>query len=175
MDRPGFFVTYRLLPLMMVTIPPAILLADARDVLIPSIQSNYWPSVNGKITRAEHHRFKKDNGRLIEYDRPSYTYQVGGRTYSSDLINFGERIESGETKAGDGMCGYRVGSTTTVFCNPNDPSVAVLQPGMWPHVKIAVILFSGATLLGIAGCLYQLHEWWSNLGVVPESVLQKVS
>jgi len=97
-------------------------------------QSLGWPIAVGTITSSGH----DEDGTFIAYE-----YDVGGRQYTNDQVDFGM------LDRGDRLGHYRVGRAVAVHYRPSDPQAAVLEPGCYgPGVHIAMAL---GTVMGIIG------------------------
>jgi hypothetical protein len=97
-------------------------------------QSLGWPTVVGKIISSGH----DEDGTYIAYE-----YDVGGRRYTNDQVDFGM------LDRGDRLGHYRVGRAVAVHYRPSDPQAAVLEPGCCgPGVHM---LMAFGTVMGIIG------------------------
>ncbi len=59
-----------------------------------------------------------------------YDYVVNGETLSGNWINFGDGSTSNSSPARRYVNKYRAGKTVKVYYNTEDPSEAVLEPGV---------------------------------------------
>ena len=98
--------------------------------------SREWPAADGTITRSA--IVLKSKGR--KRHRIRYEYEVGGQLYESKRIAFMDRVFGGN--ASDRYRRYPNGSTVDVYYDPDDPSLAVIEPG------VRLIGFVGAILIG---------------------------
>ena len=76
-------------------------------------QSLSWPVVVGTITSSGH----DEDGTYIAYE-----YDVGGRRYTNDQVDFGM------LDRGDRLGHYRVGRADAVHYRPSDPQAAARAP-----------------------------------------------
>jgi len=121
-------------------------------------ESLYWPETPGVVTASFVHEYTEiDDSEPAFTPRIGYLYTVDGKTYSNDLISFkinSMRIRSEKTKswAETVISDYPVGSAVTVYYNPVNPQISVLQKGAATDWKI----FFGSLfiLIGVIGGLY---------------------
>ena len=104
------------------------------DELPQALASPAWPTVEGTVTNSKVRR-RPGKRRL----RLRYEYDVKDQTYESHKIAFMGRVFSGT--ATERRKRYPSGAKVTVYYNPDDPSVAVLEPG------VRVVGFLGAGLI----------------------------
>jgi hypothetical protein len=59
---------------------------------------------------------------------------------------------------------YQPGSPTTVYYDPSNPAIAVLQPGV--HQVRGAVLVAAAigTLIGAIACIVNLRRWIASRG-----------
>ncbi len=95
--------------------------------------SETWPDVGGVVEHSEVFgiRDEQANGSTYSYSvRVVFAYSVEGREYSSDSIGFGsDREYSTKSEAAAVADQYGVGKAVTVTYDPEQPEVAVLEPG----------------------------------------------
>jgi hypothetical protein len=68
----------------------------------------------------------------------AYRYAVAGQRYSSDQLGFVKVWTGYEWDAQSVQQRYPVGARVRVSYDPDDPSVAVLQPGMTPSSVVVL-------------------------------------
>jgi hypothetical protein len=84
---------------------------------------------------------------LIFYSaRLAFRYQVNGQDYTTETVQFGRALGSGDS-SGEAilMLRYPVGTQVTVFHHPHDPALATVRPGL--HTDVAWYLCGGAILI----------------------------
>jgi len=107
------------------------------------IASKSWPSVEGKImraelseiTRTEYNEFGGTSSiveKVTRYTpRISYQYTVNGKTYTGNqLVPLGEYTTKSYSAARIKMDRYAKGKTVKVFYNPSHPDNVALEPGI---------------------------------------------
>lgn len=97
-----------------------------------AMESHGWPSTTGTITRSEVHQVenrKENQTDTIYYPRIHYRYSVFGQGYTAGRIVFGGLSGGDQSKAKKIVDQYPAGSPVTVYYDPGDPSVAVLNAG----------------------------------------------
>ncbi len=111
-----------------------------------AIEAKDWPTVAGTITESS---LRRRQSRRTRHDL-AYSYQVAGRQFTGHRITFMDRLFYGSAE--DHAQKYRDGDAISVFYNPRDPAIAVLDTGVWwwgfVASGIAAVLF---TLLGLFG------------------------
>jgi hypothetical protein len=109
---------------------PFVLLGLYR--LRTAIGSSRWPTTTGTVTgsniRAHAGTEGSSGGYSIEI---IYEYDVDGDTYTSRRYSFGDRPTKSTRSAAETWLEehYPVGSDTTVYYDPDDPDVTVLETG----------------------------------------------
>ena len=128
--------------------------------------STDWPSVEGEIEAAYVRRWgsvahpaftRRQRDREVRYyNTVTYRYTVDGVPYTSDRFALGDgsRIDDEydtEEEARAAMP-YRTGERVEVFFDPEDPSSAVLDPGIGGSTYVPIglgLLFAVTALLGL--------------------------
>ena len=112
------------------------------------IASPNWPTVKGRITRTDQVVMSRDRKSQKTTTVVSYGYQLDDRPYVS------RTIWSGVGFGNDAVLKrYTDGMEVTVYYNPDNPAVAVLQPGLkLPHSCTVAGLGALGLLIGVA-CL----------------------
>lgn len=116
--------------------------------------SKSWPSVEGKVISSTIEiKQQESNGKMINifYPKVRYGYFVSGSQLFNDRISFGD-YGSNKRKSARKICNkYPADLSVTVFYNPQNPSISVLERkgGLGNLVALAVgILFClGGVLL----------------------------
>lgn len=119
--------------------------------------SKNWPATGGQIHSVE--RGYRQDPRDEYYEEALYTYTVKGRPYRGDRIRFGPATSLLEgffsARKTERSVTYPKGAKVKVYYKPDDPSVAVLQPGargetfMGLLVGLALAGFGGLRLLAL--------------------------
>lgn len=87
-----------------------------------------YEQVSGEVTHSEVETDHDSDGttyRAIVH----YQYSVAGKGYSNDVIRFGE-VASGDSYAHEFVAAHPVGTKVAVYYDSDDPSQAVLLPGI---------------------------------------------
>lgn len=92
-------------------------------------QSNHFQTVTGTITRSEVKTGRTSKGGTTYSPVLAYRYEVGSKNFTGTRIRFGGRV-SGKSYANEMVNSHPVDSHVTVYYNPDDPSVALLEPGL---------------------------------------------
>ena len=115
-----------------------LLVYDAKQVRMLT-RSLEWPQVQGKVRSAKVFQHKGEGGG--SYAEFKYTYEVDGVGYESDRVHFGD------VAASDMVLKYRIGHDVSVYYDPDDPSISVLERKLVGHIKYAIV---GVAAIGLA-------------------------
>jgi len=141
-------VKLRWLTLLISALGLIALLLGSYQIIVAN-RSLAWPSTLGKVARAYVAPY---GGNARGYYRTvvTYTYEVGGRIYQSHQLAIVESYTNQLNEAQAMVSHFSSGSTVTVYYNPDDPSNAVLMPGLHGTIwsKYATMLIGGF-MLGI--------------------------
>lgn len=115
--------------------------------------SRTWPKVRGEITFAKLKTVGRD-GHAAEI---WYEYTIDNIDYASKSVALGVFLSTSLDDALATYERYRLGSSVNVYYHPDDPQLAVLQPGV-PGVRIRfgyliITLASGLVLITLAALL----------------------
>jgi len=94
-------------------------------VLIRSVESNSWPSVDGVVKTSE---LGSEDGYAAEV---TYDYKVNERLFTGNKIRM-MKLYGPCDDAQEDLLRYPVGAHIKVFYSPADCSDAVLEPGVHP-------------------------------------------
>jgi hypothetical protein len=79
----------------------------------------------------------------------TFGYKVNGRDYSTQTVQFGRALGSGDfSEAAVLLLQYPPGTRVDIHHHPADPSIAVVKPGV--NVEVILYLVVGLALLGLA-------------------------
>lgn len=125
------------------------------------IASGSWPSVPGVVQETTAKAWlDSDRKRTLFYGRAVYRYAVDGKDYTSDLTDLGpgtKRDTPEEALADVGE--YRPGMNVTVYYDPDDPSVGVIEKGVPTiHLVLLVALCLGA-VIGAVVSFFTVRGW----------------
>jgi len=125
--------------------------------------SMHWPTVKGKILRTD------PGPRSRKAIDVAFTYQVGEQSLVSRDLWFGLAWDNGKAQRQ-----YSNGQEVTVYYDPDDPALAVLQPGLrfpqtyvWP-AGAALALAVSLVFFSCARARYRSHvEFEDNSQFAP--------
>jgi len=120
-------------------------------------ETSSWPTVQGRILSATVEN-GPSRGRPIPVATHraaiKYTYEVGGRQWSSQRVFVGDEFFEKGDGARDRVRRYEPDSAVEVFYNPDDPAEALLEPatalqkaGTRAVASVGLILLSIAALV----------------------------
>ncbi len=133
--------------------------------VIEAFRSIDWPLTEGSVTASgvDMKNDAIDTGRrtrALRYSPAvSYSYDVDGTTYSSDLLGF-IRVWTDDESGAHGIARrYPVGQTITVYYDPGDPSRAVLDPGVSLNSMLS-LLFGLAWIAIMTFAMYVISRFF---------------
>lgn len=103
-------------------------------------ESSKWPSVQGKVTYA-HAQSRRTNKRNQYLPSVKYSYNVKGQNYKGSGITASDEYQKTLSGANDILRKYPVGGNVSVYYNPEDPAISLLEQG---SVKNVFVLLGGA-------------------------------
>ena len=104
-----------------------------------------WPTTEGRVKTAR----ATPRGLSFYQLSITYHYEVGDSSYCSSRIAFGSDLVFGSSAARHAMESCPIGEAVTVYYNPRNPRLAVLEPG---QANIGPYLFNGLAGL-VAGVI----------------------
>jgi Protein of unknown function (DUF3592) len=116
---------------------------------INGIASKTWPKTTGYILDARWHFSPRGGGSKSRASwHVVYKYHVGSNEYKSDRVFFGVITDDTQKEIRDRCDRNKVGASVDVYYNPEDPRMAVLEPGIngwWilPLLTTIVYMFCG--------------------------------
>ena len=118
-------------------------------------ESRIWPDTQGTVTSSRigkhSHRDSNNHTRIVYTPKIRYQYQVEGKHYTCNRIEFGGKSGGKRSKAKKVVDKYPSGKKVTVYYNPQDPKVAALKAGFsWGALFafLAGIIFFGVGVMG---------------------------
>jgi len=98
-------------------------------------ESLYWPVADGIIVES-HEDTRLDKGTVHYYANIKYSFKVNGQEYIASGITFKDL----NRPIGEELSKYPVGRKVKVYYNPDDPVIAVLEPGAsWESYQAFVL------------------------------------
>jgi Protein of unknown function (DUF3592) len=116
---------------------------------INGLASKTWPKTNGLILDARWQSISRGGGSKSRAKwLVVYKYHVGANEYRSDRVFFGVIADDTKKEIRDRCDRNKVGAAVDVYYNPEDPRMAVLEPGVngwWimPLLTTIVYMFCG--------------------------------
>lgn len=121
-------------------------------------ESRTWPDTQGTVTSSyigkSSHRDSNNHTSTVYTPKIRYQYQVEGKHYTCNRIEFGGESGGKRSKAKKVVDKYPSGKKVTVYYNPQDPKVAVLKAGFsWGALFafLAGIIFFGVGIICYRG------------------------
>ena len=124
-----------------------------------------WPSVPGKVQATVAKPWFGENGRgeAKYFGRVVYQYSVSGQDYTSDLTDLGPGSKhSDEREALADVAQYQQGDPVTVFYDPADPQIAVIQKGVPPVHQYMYIALALLTVVSWIGSVFVIRSWFGK-------------
>lgn len=143
---------------------PIFLIMDA-GVNRQRLASRHWPSTPGEIRNViAKSWFDSDSRKMKFYARAVYNYRVDGQDYTSDLTDLGPGTKRADpqTALAD-MEQYHSGMKVTVYYDPNNPGMGVLERGIPPlQLGLLVALCVLTVICGISS-FFILRGWLRSI------------
>ncbi len=137
------------LGLIFAAIGVALLVYVSKELRM-SRRSVEWPQAQGKVRSAKIVKSRGEEGGTNYSAEIKYAYEVDGVEYESDRVHFGGGSSSQQV-ATDMVFKYRIGHDVSVYYDPDDPSIAVLDRKMTVLGNITAVII-GVAFTGM-GCL----------------------
>jgi hypothetical protein len=120
-------------------------------------KSRSWPTAHGKVTVSElteETRTETEDGRTRETKlygaKIRYRYQVAGVAHESNRVFWADGLKSsGGGGARKLVAKYPIGQDVTVFYQPSDPTVALLEPSTVKGVVTTAAFAVGFAAFGM--------------------------
>jgi hypothetical protein len=128
---------------MMIGAIGLILIAVSAISLVKAQATKNWPSVAGKVIRAQIvpvEKIREKKQKLVLF-RPEvvYSYTVDGKEFVTDTIRADLSAQAQTAEAELLLEKYPAGQSVAVFYNPANPAEAVLEPGRNPQTQSLLI------------------------------------
>ena len=116
-----------------------------------SYKSHTWPAIQGTITSSHVHKETRTDSdhrtSTTYYPKVQYQYQIEGRQYSGNRINFGGETGGMKWLAQRAVDRYPSGKTVRVYYDPQNPEYAILESGItWGSI---LTFFFGLVFFGV--------------------------
>ena len=118
--------------------------------------SRGWPSVAGVITCSGTKSHGSLRGGPATIADVRFAYEVAGRKLEGDKISFGQYATGGGGHARKEADIYPVGKPVTVFYDPNNSAIAILEPGGSSSYFLAGFMLLFGVPMMLVGLLYLL-------------------
>jgi hypothetical protein len=116
------------------------------SVYLKDQQARHWPATTGQILYSSVDESSNSDGDTTYTPLIQYSYRVNDQQHVGSVWRFGAS-KTGRTEAYETIASYRIGSTATVFFNPDHPEEAVLEPNTTQGTLVAIILSLPVALL----------------------------
>lgn len=122
-------------------------------------ESVNWPTTMGVIEESQVKTHRGDDSTTYS-PYVLFRYEVDGQEIRSDMVYMGANFSSNNRSAHQKVVTkYPVGAEVKVYYKPDDPFIAILEPGTtymgyFPLVLSYIFLGSGTLLLGIASAIF---------------------
>jgi lipid-A-disaccharide synthase-like uncharacterized protein len=136
---------------LFMAVPGGIVLWMGLRSVWHGLASSHWPTVVGVVLRAgmtedQAKGVSTKNTYKFYSTKLEFRYQIDGRDYTTETVQFGRAIGSGDISNEAVLAlRYPAGTKATVFYHPHDPALAVVKPGV--HTDVAWYLCGGAALI----------------------------
>lgn len=133
-----------------------VLVKFGRDLLLGQ-KSRSWPKISGTILQSSlevHHHTDDDGRSKTTYGvLVSYKYSVSGQEFEGNRRSFSD-VRTGSRRRTEALLArYPQGGQVDVYCDPQDPSSCVLEPGVGGSTYVLLVFAVVLVLVGLAGVL----------------------
>lgn len=129
------------------------LVVGGADVMIASqfiaaSRSVSFPTAPGQVVSSEVESQRSSGGggvgrgRTVHRAKISYTYTIGGQTYSGDRVRYAEWSSSSSGHAQSLVQRYPPGAPISVHYNPARPEVSVIEPGLSDESRFVLVFLA---------------------------------
>jgi len=134
-------------------------------------QSKNWLSTNGKIISSDldaHISTDDDGYQTTTYlAKVNFTYEVSGRTYKSDRVNFDYGMRTSNVRKPQSVVEqYPSGSDVTVYYDPEDPQQSVLEKrvnGAFTTIMVSAVFIGIGVIVAVTSLGVNPPEFIKNL------------
>lgn len=113
-------------------------------------EAKAWPTTTGRVITSE---VKSQGSTRMYKPAVQYGYTVGGKNYLSSHVSFAEYSSSHPSRAQSIISKYPVGATILVHYQPQNPDLAVLDPGDMGGIYIPFVIGSFFMLFSVVGLI----------------------
>lgn len=107
--------------------------------------SQSWPTISGKVTTSYvKSLYVKVLPRSGAIAKIRYTYEVHGKSYTNDVVCFGDFLNASQSDARKKVQRYGLGSCVTVHYHPKRPQLATLEPRTSGFLALWIAIGLGA-------------------------------
>ena len=142
----------RIFPLIFLLAGGGILFAGLKQVVHADASSG-WPSVAGEVRAASVEYETDSDGAGTYRAEVLYAYEIEGVQQLANRVAFGDFGSSDPGRAQRIVNRYPEGSAVTVHYDPDEPSRAVLEPGVhgstWMLPGFGALFFTAGLLMAI--------------------------
>ena len=97
-------------------------------------KSASWPVAKGSMTASRPQPVTTENNRNEYRLSVSYKYAVNGKTYTGTRITASDIYEKTRKAAEEALSKYPVGGEVSVYYDPDDPAISLLETGIRENV-----------------------------------------
>ncbi len=133
-----------------------------------AVQSWSWPTANGVISLSTISERENDEGGTTYKADVRYRFQVDGRSFRGDTLAFG-CFGAPRAFAVKDSGQYTKGEEVSVYYDPSNPNISVLDPGVHAStwLMFSMFLLLGLALVGVGGvmgyqCVFRPQAIWKE-------------
>lgn len=142
---------------------PAFLIWQASETR-RQIASASWPSVRGEVEAISAKPWLDRDNNTKYYGRVTYRYVVEGKGYTTDLTDLGpgaKRLTRDAALAD--VSHFEPGMKITVYYDPADPGIGILENGIPTVDLVVLIVLSAGALVGLVMTFFTIRGWLRGL------------
>ena len=136
---------------LFMAVPGGIILWMGLRSVWHGLASSRWPTVSGIVlhagmTESQANGAGTKNTLIFYSTKLAFRYQVNGQDYTTERVQFGRAIGSGDiSNEALLVLRYPAGTQVTVLYHPHNPALATVKPGV--HTDVAWYICGGAVLI----------------------------
>lgn len=130
------------------------LFVDRFEMVRHGLASSEWPTVIGQVTRAEARSVGDARSGSSWSLRINYTYQIEGRQYSGNRVNFSSsNTYKDRSRVDQALERFKPGEPVPVHYHPDHHELSVLETGLdrsgWLGLVLAILLIFLAVIFWV--------------------------
>jgi hypothetical protein len=133
------------------------------------IESYSWPEAPGVVRSINAKDWTDSKGGWKYYGRVFYQYTVSDKEYLSDLTDLGPGQKRSDPQAAlYDVRHYLPGQKVTVYYDPADPSIGIVEKGMPQIHQVMLFILTIGSVASFIGSVFVIRSWLQPKQTAPE-------